>query len=495
MTTNSNKKDWFKDRGYLHFTNRTPINKRPQIEKYVSNPRKVQNHSFAPLIQKHITQRRYKASLINGMSRRSHKEVDGGVFIPSKKIRDILYATHIDAHIYSYYTQKILAPLYEEVLNSNFKLNECVTAYRQMLTDDGGKFKNNVHFAKDAFDEIKRRKECVALTFDIKNFFPSLNHALLKKIWCELLETKSLPKDHYNIYKAVTKFSYVNQKDLRTVKGHFDEKEIAKNKKIKKYSFFRSIKDLLESDIQIYKNENRVNNKIAGIPQGLPISAILANLYMLPFDKGLVNDLVLKRNVFYRRYSDDIIVICDKGQEKEVENIVYKKIAKINLIIAPEKTEKFVYTQELDKLMSYKFSNEGLLRNVPLNYLGFEFYGYQTLIKSKNLAFFYREMKETIRRKSNRVNSIKEKKLIDYAPLFKRKIYRLYSYQGIKKRKIYKKNETRIYRGNYIKYAYRASEELNAPEIKKQLNNHWKVLQRTLKKYDFSNVKDQDTRK
>ena len=47
----------------------------------------------------------------------------------------------------------------------------------------------------------------------------------------------------------------------------------------------------------------------------------------------------------------------------------------------------------------------------------------------------------------------------------------------------------RKFRGNYLRYAYRASNDLEAPEIKRQLRKHWKILQKTLKKYDFSNVK------
>ncbi|MBG6130547.1 hypothetical protein IWQ47_002023 [Aquimarina sp. EL_43] len=33
---------------------------------------------------------------------------------------------------------------------------------------------------------------------------------------------------------------------------------------------------------------------------------------------------------------------------------------------------------------------------------------------------------------------------------------------------------------------------MNAPEIKRQIKNHWKILQQTMKKYDFSNVKKED---
>jgi hypothetical protein len=99
-------------------------------------------------------------------------------------------------------------------------------------------------------------------------------------------------------------------------------------------------------------------------------------------------------------------------------------------------------------------------------------------------------MKYSIKRKSRRVDSIKENTLSDNAPVFKRKIYRLYSFKGAKTRNIpSKRGSTRKFRGNYLRYAYRAADELDAPEIKRQLRNHWRILQSTLKKYDFSNVK------
>lgn len=173
MIKNRKEKDWFKNRGYLHFTNKTPLYTKGNVEKYVSNAQKIARHSFSPLILKHIKQRRYKNSSFNNIDRHSHKKVKNRKIVSNTKVRDILYATHIDAHIYSYYTKKIITPLYEKYLNENERkeLSASVSAYRQIITHDNLKFKNNVHFAKDAFDEIKKRKECVALTFDIENFF------------------------------------------------------------------------------------------------------------------------------------------------------------------------------------------------------------------------------------------------------------------------------------------------------------------------------------
>ncbi len=497
------EKDWFKDRGYPHFSNKTPLSIRKNIERYVTSSLKVSKHSFSPLIFKEIKQRRYKSSDFNGKIRRSHRKQKNEAIISNTKVRNILYATHIDAHIYSYYTQQIITPKYESYLKQKTLLSDSVTAYRQIETDDKLKFKNNVHFAKDVFEEIKRRENCVALVLDIENFFPSLNHKQLKLAWAKILDHKSLPKDHYNLFKATTRFSYVKLKDLKTKKGHFDEKELAKYKKKGKHTFFESIHDLIESDIIIHKNQKLDDSKtLMGIPQGLPISALLANIYMLSFDEAIVNSLVLDHDVYYRRYSDDIVVLCKENQIDLVQDFIISEIEKIKLKISKEKTEKTLFKINQNRLQSYNISNDGTLKeNIPLNYLGFEFYGYQTLIKSKNLAKFYREMKQTIKRKHKRVETIKEKHLLDEAPIFKRKIYRLFSYKGVKTREIQSKRTdyingkahtqyfNRKFRGNYLRYAYKASEELEAPEIKRQLRNHWKILQKAMKKYDFSNVK------
>lgn len=497
------KKDWFKDRGYPHFSNRTPLSVRKDCEIYVSNKSKIAKHSFLPLIFKEIKQRRYKKSQINGVVRRSHKkQKKNNRIVSNTKIRKILYASHLDSHIFSYYTQKIISPEYEKILKKKPTLSDSISGYRQIPTIDNLKFKNNIHFAKDIFDEVKKRGNCVVLAYDIENFFPSLNHKLLKLLWARVIGCKSLPKDHYNIFKATSNFSYVKLNDLKTYKNHFDEKILEKYKKLGKNTFFENINELVSSDIPIYKNQQHKDGKLIGIPQGLPISALLANIYMLPFDEAIIAELTEKSNIYYRRYSDDIIFICSKNEVDKVEKFVKEEIEKIKLIISFEKTEKTLFKMDNNNLQSYRMEGNNLIKNIPLNYLGFEFYGNKILVKSKNLAGFYRRMKNTIKRKHNRVLNIKQDKLLDGAPIFKRKIYRLYSFKGTKNRtlpskrityknqKIIIKKTTKKYRGNYIKYIYRASDEMNSPEIKRQIRNHWKILKKTISKYDFSNGKE-----
>lgn len=485
------KKDWFRDRGYLHITNRTPLKHRSKILNYVSNKQKVATHSFSPLILKELKERKYKLVKNRaGKLHRSHSKFKNGGKVPTAKVRPILYATHIDAHVFSYYTKQILEPLYEKFLQGDTNLDAAITAYRRIKSEDLLSFKNNVHFAKDAFDEIKKRKDCVALTFDITNFFPSLNHKLLKRNWSKVLGSKTLPKDHYNIFKAATKFSYIKLKDLKQVKGHFDEKQIHENKTVGKHSFFKNYTEFLNSGIQIYKNQQTsqfVKRSIVGIPQGLPISAILANIYLMSFDEKVVNKLVKSKDVFYRRYSDDIIIICKDSQVEFIKNYISSEIKKLELTISDQKTETFVFKSEKDIVSVFKSVNGVLRKNIPLTYLGFEFDGSKTRIKSKNLGSFYREMKQSVRRKSKRAEDQQENLIQQGKILFKRKLYRLYTYKGIKKRVLYSGNRKREFRGNYLKYAYRASELMQAPEIRRQLRNHWKILQKEIRKYDFDN--------
>ncbi|RMB58485.1 RNA-directed DNA polymerase (Reverse transcriptase) [Dokdonia sinensis] len=492
-------KDWFKDRGYLHLTNRISKVDRLAAEKYIKSTKNVVKHRFSPFILRQTTTRRYKYS--KDLGRRSHKSVDDkGNLVSNAKVRPIMYATHIDSNIYSYYSQKIIQPKYEAYLKNNALLNNCVTAYRQIDSEDEVRFKYNVDFAKEVFDEVKDRGECAVLALDIENFFPTLDHSQLKKIWSKILGTKTLPEDHYSVFKSITNYSYFYYDDLRKRrKGHLDEKKIAHLKNQGKFQFFNDYKDFEDSGIQVYKNQSVGSKKISGIPQGLPISAMLANLYMLPFDESVIENLVQIKGCYYRRYSDDLVVICNTKDVDDVEQFVLTEIKKIALSISPSKTEKFQFKFVDSRLSCYKIENGGLVPNSYLQYLGFDFYGYKTLIKAANLSRFYREMKQSMAIKAKRIETVQQKYLTDDSIIYKRKIYRLYSFRGIQSRelpasktifqdgKLVNKKFTRKYRGNFIKYAYRASDIMEAPEIKRQLRHHMIILKNYMRKFSFEN--------
>ena len=493
------KKDWFKYRGYPHIANKVPLAKREMVKRYVQNPEKIAEHVFLPLISKQLIQRRFKRYDSFNSNVRAHYVIKNGVRVSSKKVRTIMYATHLDAHVYAYYNKEILEPKYEAILKSDVNLNQSVIAYRSLPLPDGKGNKNNIHFAKEVFDSITDRGESTAILIDIENFFPSLNHKQLKLSWAKVLGFKSLPKDHYNLFKAATNYSFFNLASLKNARGHFDEKRLASFKNNGRDAYFESVKEFVDSDVQVFKNPT----KGKGIPQGLPISALLANIYMLNFDRAIVKRLVEGMGVMYRRYSDDMLFVCKRGDRDAVEKIVYEEIEKVKLTISIDKTEVVQFTEgvknDKKELISHRDIKGEWITDRPMSYLGFEFYGYKTLIKSKNLASFYREMKQSVRRRSRRIETRKQNELVDTLPIFKRKVYRLYSYQGVKKRILIsnsgipnRKHQKRKFRGNFIRYANNAAEIMDAPEIRNQIKNHWRILQKTIDKYNFSNGKQSD---
>jgi len=225
---------------------------------------------------------------------------------------------------------------------------------------------------------------------------------------------------------------------------------------------------------------------------------------MLAFDELLIKEFVQTKRCFYRRYSDDIIIICkDKKEANRIEKRARELIKKYTrLQLANEKTERFTCTV-MDGIQTIKNAKNG---KPYLSYLGFEFYGYQTLLKSSTVANYYRKMKKAIRSRVHRMEQTADKQLLAKPTLFTRKLYRSYTYLGKKKRKIkvpkYQLEELaegefipkrkfipKQHWGNFITYAYEAAEIMNEPKIKRQVRRHIRIfkeqLNKQLKKYGY----------
>lgn len=502
------EKDWFKVRGYLHLDNKISADQRSRVYRYVSNNVLVARHAFLPLLHKVQKQRRLK------YDDKTHTKKNNANTL---KERPLHYAGHMDSQVYAYYANVVLAEAYKKVLDTNVDLDRSITAYRRIPSEAcPDRNKNNIDFAKEVFDEIKRRGECIAMAFDIESFFSNLDHKILKQNWNAILKTDKLPPDHYNIFKSVTDFHFVNLNVFRIKKGGFNEKKMAQYRKEGICALIKSpneINELVSRKKLIVNKNQRVCKKEKrkiGIPQGLPISSVLANIYMLPFDQLIVEKVVKGMGAFYRRYSDDIVIVCNQGQEKEIERLINETIAgdEVRLSISTKKTEislfQFHKVGKTERLQAYRINGDKTEINVPFTYLGFEFYGYQTLIKSAKIAGFYRKMKTSIKRKNRMAQKKMEQELTDKKIIFKTRLYRLYSLKGINSRKLKTKNvqfvkdgfgqyrfenkgkRDRKYRGNTLTYARRASEIMDEEKILKQYRRHLKIFHQTLKNLDKS---------
>lgn len=432
------KPHWLQGKGYLHIT--PSLNVHTNWKDYyhkITSPKYVSRYAFFPLIHRILSDRKYKKAdpkkhhiKENKPRGHSHKRKDGTGTDRSVKSRPLHYSSHFDSLIYSYYAH-ILGKAYEKKLKEDQELDKAVLAYRSIpISENDRRGKSNIHFAHEVFEEINNRvesqEEVAVLAIDLKSFFSTLDHDLLYNIWAYAIDKEELPPDHYNVFKSCTNFSYVMYNDLKKkAKHHFDESELAKIRRKKGYKcFFGSNEEfrrtVKEGRLPIYKNPFRSDrdengkNKMIGIPQGLPLSAILANLYLIEFDRTIINEISRKLGAYYRRYSDDILILCKPEEMAYVDDFVNELILKFKVKISKEKTERFLF-----KKMVYNKKGESRITSIkiienedsneyrcnidsPLNYLGFEFRGYNTLIKSTNIAKYYRRVIEIIKRRSNR---------------------------------------------------------------------------------------------
>lgn len=72
-----------------------------------------------------------------------------------------------------------------------------------------------------------------------------------------------------------------------------------------------------------------------GLPQGSPLSPLLANIYLHPFDQAMT-----ERGYRLVRYADDFVVLCvTEAETEEAADLVETLLAQRAMRLAPEKTE------------------------------------------------------------------------------------------------------------------------------------------------------------
>lgn len=290
------------------------------------------------------------------------------------KLRKITLSSHHDALLFKYYGS-ILASCYEEYVMKN-DLDELAVAYR--------KNRSNVSGAKETFDFIWKTGDSWIIKGDFSNFFDNLNHQILmknvKKVICNITG-KKLSEDWVSVLNAVTKFRVIQKSELRS-------------KNIKNGKYFENLEQLHKCIKSKKLHISSTNYK--GIPQGTAISAVLANVYMIEFDKS-VQELTRKYKGFYRRYSDDFTIsLPEKNCDFDEVLRIWEKIKslcqkKILLSIKKEKTEVLHFVSKEEKIY-----RENTFSEKNFEFLGFCFTGKTVFLRSKTLYKYHYKGKHAI---------------------------------------------------------------------------------------------------
>ena len=222
-----------------------------------------------------------------------------------------------------------------------------------------------------------------------------------------------------------------------------------------------------------------------GIPQGSAMSALLSNIYLIDFDKWLW-DLSQKLDFTYKRYCDDLIVICDTDLVDEINRKILAEISNYKLTIQEKKTELIEFLpnskgkirafnrREIIKYGSkINASNEQKFYK-NLQYLGFEFNGQNVYIRPGSLSRYFRKMKGRIIKTVMMSYSDKS----GFNKIKRRQIYFRYSHFGTR---------------NFITYAKNAAKEfykngegllrsgMNSSSIKRQIASHVDIIEKEIR--------------
>jgi hypothetical protein len=257
----------------------------------------------------------------------------------------------------------------------------------------------------------------VAVALDIKGYFENLDHGRIKRIWCDLLGVDRLPPDHYAVFKNITKYSYVHQRDVYSRLEYFGMREQNGHmvpgfvipfrdmpKQLCSNSDFRA--KICGGDPKHGPSLVQKNVLPHGVPQGAPISDLIANFYMLGFDAVLA-EYARKQGGRYMRYSDDILLILP-GESPEARAAIDFVTAEMckhgpELRIKDAKTCVAQFQRAPGGLLfqHLKQKPDEATKN-GFEYLGFRYDGRRVYIRDSTISRFYSKVAGAAKRDGHR---------------------------------------------------------------------------------------------
>lgn len=532
----------FKIRNYVHFDHPSTSQEQEKVDQLfekINNPAYIKSHAFYPLIASNSKERRrskleqflYYENMLKTTTDPEIIKVCEQYVEKFKKTglvkeREIRIAAHSDALIYSHYA-RILDELYNKKV-SELGFSDEIVANRLLWKPEAA-IKEHINLNTVAsYDAVKfildLHCNCYALAFDLSSFYDTIDHKKMKEEWKKLLNVDELPPDHYAVYKAITKSCYVDRTEIDEYLTHLRKKAEAELWKKKKESGSKDKKlsdeekEQLDkefkfgnvfnhpSDFRRFRNWYFNNPKYKnfknfhkpegagkyGIPQGINISSVLSNIYMIPFDE-VMHKFASEHKGFYRRYCDDILLVIphDEKLKDEAIDLLKKTIADRGSEI---KLHNISPWDKYSKSQCYDFTDRETIKKHPMQYLGYYFDGDQVRIRESSITNYRRKMSKhvwymyeaKIRRLVRLFNediklliNASKDELVDLSKIHKHKLYQLYTFRGTKNFISYANSSANKFKDVLASNAGIPESEF-VTSIERQLRNHCMVLKKTI---------------
>ncbi|SFP03556.1 Reverse transcriptase (RNA-dependent DNA polymerase) [Ruminobacter amylophilus] len=446
------KLPYYREKNTAHFDSRISFSSEDDVIRmhdWINNPEEIARHSFYPLISNtQKTRQKRKIEEFRFYSKALKENTDPEIVKECRekiekfkkngpvKERPIRICSHLDSLIYARYA-RLLRKKYEEYIR-DLGFSDSVLAYRKTPVRKINGVKVEFPTIGAVYDVVRFIREkncrCIALSVDLSSFFDCIDHRNLKEEWQNILGVAELPPDHYNVFKSLTNYCYVEKSELERyacechadeIPDDEDEDDEVVYTSFSWRRFFRNGADFrkfrkwykAQPDFAGFSSFHRnpgivKGGRGCGVPQGLSISAVLSNIYMIKFDKAMA-DFARENGCMYRRYCDDILLIGpdDRNFMDSAYEFLCEKIRERGegLKLHPYHRN---FRNPYSKCQMYDFTSPQI-REMPMQYLGFYFNGERVRIRESSIAGFYRDMSKAVTALRIRKFNFARKKIMD----------------------------------------------------------------------------------
>ncbi|WP_168928795.1 reverse transcriptase domain-containing protein [Paenibacillus dokdonensis] len=262
-------------------------------------------------------------------------------------------------HLNTIYTDKVqikATPGLDKINVSNFNTDEHINVISHKVTS--GKYKFTPYKEKLLSKGRGKNPRVISIpTLRDKITLAALNE-ILTALYLNDVSAKISTTIVQEMKAAITSnsYDYFIKIDVKAFYDSIDHNILLNKvrKKIKNNELLNLIKSAVETPTVSTTSKKYPKNTV-GVPQGISISNILANIYLNEIDKKFAK----YKDVAYFRYVDDILILCTKKKHKIVKKSIVNDINKLKLS-TNEKEDEGNLTKGFDYLgYQYKEISQG----------------------------------------------------------------------------------------------------------------------------------------